>query len=234
MDPYCVLGLSANSTSAEVKQSYKKLAMIHHPDRGGSSAEFKKITNAYNQIINSCKSAVVDMHQPHHYNPVIRVTVSIDLADAVIGGPQYISIPVASSKQHCEILVPAGISNGQSLRYANMLGHIDVIVTFRFMPHSVWQVDGTNLSMRYPISIWDLIVGTTITITTVQNETLLVKVPPKTNPGTVLRVHKQGIVPYNPALAVGDILIQLDGKIPDLMPDDLYRLINDQSGCDTE
>ena len=50
MNYYKTLGLESNATADEVKQAYRKLAMKHHPDRGGSETEFKKIKEAYEAI----------------------------------------------------------------------------------------------------------------------------------------------------------------------------------------
>ncbi len=50
MNYYKTLGLNSNATDDEVKQAYRKLAMKHHPDRGGDEAEFKKIKEAYEAI----------------------------------------------------------------------------------------------------------------------------------------------------------------------------------------
>jgi curved DNA-binding protein len=50
MDYYKVLGLTRGASDDEVKQAYRKLAMKHHPDRGGDENEFKKIKEAYEAI----------------------------------------------------------------------------------------------------------------------------------------------------------------------------------------
>lgn len=50
MDYYKVLGLTRSASDDEVKQAYRKLAMKHHPDRGGDENEFKKIKEAYEAI----------------------------------------------------------------------------------------------------------------------------------------------------------------------------------------
>jgi curved DNA-binding protein len=50
MNHYQVLGITSSATQDEVKQAYRKLAMKHHPDRGGDEAEFKKIKEAYEAI----------------------------------------------------------------------------------------------------------------------------------------------------------------------------------------
>jgi len=44
---YEVLGLNQNCDEDEIKKAFKKLAMLHHPDRGGDSEKFKDINEAY-------------------------------------------------------------------------------------------------------------------------------------------------------------------------------------------
>lgn len=44
-----VLGLPATASKQEIKSTYRKLAMKHHPDKGGNAATFQKITKAYEE-----------------------------------------------------------------------------------------------------------------------------------------------------------------------------------------
>ena len=52
MTPYEKLGVRSDASPEEIKKAYKKLAMQHHPDRGGDEARFKEITEAYDRILN--------------------------------------------------------------------------------------------------------------------------------------------------------------------------------------
>ncbi len=47
MTHYETLGVAENATAEEIKQAYRKLAMQHHPDRGGDAEQFQKIQQAY-------------------------------------------------------------------------------------------------------------------------------------------------------------------------------------------
>lgn len=47
---YSLLGLSISASQAEIKAAYKRMAMKHHPDRGGNAIEFHKIKKAFNSL----------------------------------------------------------------------------------------------------------------------------------------------------------------------------------------
>jgi DnaJ family protein A protein 2 len=46
-DLYNTLNVSKDANATEIKKAYKKLAIKHHPDKGGDEEEFKKISEAY-------------------------------------------------------------------------------------------------------------------------------------------------------------------------------------------
>ena len=46
-----ILGVCVNATADEIKLAYKKLVLIHHPDKGGDRNEFEKIHAAYSLLI---------------------------------------------------------------------------------------------------------------------------------------------------------------------------------------
>ena len=39
---YQTLGVNENATQDEIKKAYRKLAVEHHPDKGGNEDTFKK------------------------------------------------------------------------------------------------------------------------------------------------------------------------------------------------
>jgi curved DNA-binding protein len=61
MDYYSTLGVDRNATDDDIKKAYRKLAMKHHPDRGGDEATFKKISEAYDILSDPQKKQIVDL-----------------------------------------------------------------------------------------------------------------------------------------------------------------------------
>jgi len=49
---YSILGLKYNVSFEEVRAAYHRLALKHHPDKGGNPIEFQKINEAYLNISN--------------------------------------------------------------------------------------------------------------------------------------------------------------------------------------
>merc|ERR1719163_2279304 len=57
---YKLLEVEKNATDAEIKKAYRKLAIKHHPDKGGDPEKFKEITRAYEVLSDSEKREKYD------------------------------------------------------------------------------------------------------------------------------------------------------------------------------
>ena len=57
---YEVLGVDRNAGDADIKKAYRKLAVKHHPDKGGDEAKFKECTFAYEVLSNREKRQTYD------------------------------------------------------------------------------------------------------------------------------------------------------------------------------
>ena len=63
---YDILGVSKNATEWEIKKAYKKMAMLHHPDRNKwdkkAEAKFKEINEAYQTLSDATKKKNYDQY----------------------------------------------------------------------------------------------------------------------------------------------------------------------------
>ena len=57
---YEILGVDENATGDDIKKAYRKLAMEHHPDKGGNEEQFKKISQAYDTLSDDTKRIQYD------------------------------------------------------------------------------------------------------------------------------------------------------------------------------
>jgi DnaJ-class molecular chaperone len=63
MDHYNTLGVPRDADQDTIKKAYRKLAMQHHPDKGGDSNQFQKISTAYETLSNVDKRFQYDNPQ---------------------------------------------------------------------------------------------------------------------------------------------------------------------------
>lgn len=57
---YTLLGVDKQASPADIKKAYRKLAIQHHPDKGGNEETFKEITRAYEVLSDPEKRARYD------------------------------------------------------------------------------------------------------------------------------------------------------------------------------
>lgn len=59
-DYYKILGIEKGASQEEIKKAFRKLAMKHHPDKGGNETKFKEINEAYTVLSDEKKRAQYD------------------------------------------------------------------------------------------------------------------------------------------------------------------------------
>lgn len=64
IDPYEVLGVRKDYTWDELKDSYKRLAKLVHPDKGGNEQLFNTVTTCFKKLAQELKAREAD--KPHH------------------------------------------------------------------------------------------------------------------------------------------------------------------------
>lgn len=63
IDHYKTLGVDKNASPDDIKKAYRRLAGIHHPDKGGDTAAFQKVQQAYETLSDPQKKQEYD--HPH-------------------------------------------------------------------------------------------------------------------------------------------------------------------------
>jgi curved DNA-binding protein len=257
MDYYNTLGISKSASEADIKSAYRKMAMKHHPDRGGDEKKFKEVTEAYETLSDPQKKQMIDMGvdpnaqhtsyrqgspfefhfntgnfedvfsnfgfggRPIRKNKTLNVNIEVSLEDILNGRVIDAEIGIPNgSKRLVNIEVPPGIENGQQIRYRGMGEHTlkdvppgDLIVNILVKQHPVFQRQGDMLMIKKFISPWDAILGSEITIETIDKKTLTIGIPAGTQPDTVLSCRGEGL-PNMRTKVRGNLLIKVQIEIP--------------------
>lgn len=61
-DYYEILGVAKTADDAEIKKAYRSLASKHHPDKGGDTAKFQELQEAYDNLSDANKREAYNMH----------------------------------------------------------------------------------------------------------------------------------------------------------------------------
>lgn len=125
---------------------------------------------------------------------------------------------VVRKEEEIKITIPAGMDNGEMIRMPSQGeavkgGHAgDLYVKVHVKEHPVFRKEGANLVMNLPIKLTDALLGTTVSVATIDDKTLEVKVPAMQNTEETLRVRGKGVA--YPEGGAGDLLIRVTASLP--------------------
>ena len=129
-----------------------------------------------------------------------------------------------------KINVPAGIDDGQKLKYAG-LGEAsqsggpngDLYIVIRIKPHDIFIRQGDNLYCEVPISYSTAVLGGEVEVPTL-NGKKTVKVPEGTESGKLLKVSGEGIKSLR-GYGKGDIIVKFTIETPKKLTDKQKELL---------
>ncbi len=105
------------------------------------------------------------------------------------------------------IKIPAGVSDGQRIRFKEFILYIDVL------PDKIFKREGNDVFIAITLSFSQAVLGTNLEVPTITGQPLKVKVKSGTQPNTLIRLRGKGIKDVN-GYGVGDFYIRLLVEIP--------------------
>jgi molecular chaperone DnaJ len=124
---------------------------------------------------------------------------------------------VLRKEEEIKIQIPKGVDDGVMMRMPGKGEAVkggasgDLYIKVHVKPHPVFKKEGMNLVMTMPMKLTDALLGTTVTITTVDDKKLEVKIPAMSEAQQTLRLKNKGVsIDGNE----GDLLIRLVATLP--------------------
>lgn len=247
-DHYATLGIGRGASDAEIKRAYRRLASQHHPDKGGDTARFQAIEEAYRVLSDPSARQEYDNPRPQvHFSsagfnmdeifnmfgtrfqqqtrqPIANLQLWITLQDLANPGPRVIAVSSPYGQSQIEIQIPAGIRDGDSVRYPQVApGKQDLVITYRIRADPLWHRDGDHVIQEHTIDVWQALIGSQIRVPTLRGTEIEMRVPAMTQPGTMLRVRGHGLIDRNGR--PGDMLVRIGLRLPDHVPESVLEAI---------
>lgn len=142
--------------------------------------------------------------------------MEVDFLDAVQGATKTVTLPEIG---RIDIRVPAGISDGQTLRLAGKgqpgIGGGpagDALVQITVRPDPVFAREGNDILMELPVSIDEAVLGASVEAP-VPGGRVKLKVPANSSSGRVMRLRGKGVKPARGE--AGDLLVTLKVVLPE-------------------
>lgn len=244
-DFYKILGIDKQASAEDIKRAYRRMASQHHPDKGGDKTRFQEIQEAYSVLGDEQKRREYDNPQPQfgqmnfgpggfdlnqlfsmfgaqhamHSSRTPRLNLWIGLRDVAEGGSRTVALQVNHTVENIQIDIPQGLADGDTVRYPGLApgGH-DLIITFRVRPEPGWTREGQDIITEIDVGLYDFILGGQVTVEDVRGRSLLLTIPPGTQPGSLLRMRGRGLPPSTlPGRAggkSGDMLVRVRPRMP--------------------
>ncbi|HEX9469008.1 MAG TPA: J domain-containing protein [Bradyrhizobium sp.] len=145
----------------------------------------------------------------------LNVTMTVSLEEAVKGGEKRVRLPTG---KELNVKIPAGVVSGQQIRLKGQgetaPGHRagDLLITVNIAPHPFFKVDGSDLRVDLPITLYEAVLGGKVRVPTLTGAVEL-SIPKNTSSGRTFRLKGKGLP--KAAGSAGDLFVTTRIMLPD-------------------
>src|ERR1700688_379023 len=145
----------------------------------------------------------------------LSVAMTVSLEEAVQGVEKRVRLPTG---KELNVKIPAGVVAGQQIRLKGQgetaPGHRpgDLLITVSVAPHPFFKVDGSDLRVELPITLYEAVLGGKVRVPTLGSAVEL-SVPKNTSSGRTFRLKGKGLP--KPAGSAGDMFVTIRIVLPD-------------------
>ena len=144
----------------------------------------------------------------------VNVAMSVSLEESVKGGEKRVRLP---NGKELNVKIPAGVVEGQQIRLRGQgesaQGHPpgDLLITINIAPHAFFKIDGADLRIDLPVTLYEAVLGAKVRVPTLGNAVEL-SVPKNTSSGRTFRLKGKGLPKTG---GTGDLFVTIRSMLPD-------------------
>lgn len=157
----------------------------------------------------------------------VAATATVPLETMVKGGSARVVLP---SGRMLDVTIPAGVEEGKQIRLRGQGGASplsgepgDAIVTVRAAAHPYFKVEGRDLRLDLPVTLYEAVLGGVVAAPTLTGKVELT-VPAGSTGGRTMRLRGKGL-PAADGKPAGDLYVTLRVALPESADADLTALM---------
>src|ERR1700734_2650864 len=144
----------------------------------------------------------------------LSVAMTVSLEESVKGAEKRVRLPTG---KELNVKIPAGVTAGQQIRLKGQgetaSGHRpgDLLITVSIAPHAFFKVDGSDLRVDLPITLYEAVLGGKVRVPTLGSAVEL-SIPKNTSSGRTFRLKGKGLPKPG---GTGDLFVTTRIMLPD-------------------
>ncbi len=144
----------------------------------------------------------------------LSVAMAVSLEEAVKGAEKRVRLPTG---KELNVRIPAGVNSGQQIRLKGQgetaPGHPpgDLLITVSFAPHPFFKVEGSDLRLDLPITLYEAVLGGKVRVPT-PGSAVELSIPKNTSSGRTFRLKGKGLPKPG---GTGDLFVTTRIMLPD-------------------
>jgi curved DNA-binding protein len=226
----------------QIQEAYETLSNVNrrqeydHPPRQGFSGNFHQGHQTFGddvfaEMFGAGHSGFRNFRQQQMRNPDALANVMISLSECYSGASKLLQF---NNSTPYTLEIPAGTLPGTRMRIPGLSPNIanpnapagDLIVTIHVQREGAYDLDGANLLHYVEIDAISAMTGCDLPIKHINGNTVKLKVPAGTQPGSKLRIKNMGMpIPGEPSKS-GDWYTIINIYVPKITDPDTLHLLN--------
>ncbi len=145
----------------------------------------------------------------------LSVSMTVSLEEAAKGAEKRVRLPTG---KELNVKIPAGVTAGQQIRLRGQgetaAGHPpgDLLITVSIAPHPFFKVDGSDLRIDLPVTLYEAVLGGKVRVPTLGGAVEL-SIPKNTSSGRTFRLKGKGLAKQGGG--TGDLFVTTRIMLPD-------------------
>ena len=155
----------------------------------------------------------------------------LTLKEVANGTTKTVSLQHQGYSQKVTVKIPKGLISGKKLRLAGKGSPSpvggppgDLFIQAKVLNDPTYRAEAYDLHMNQELKLSEVVLGTHISVSTLDDKKLSLKIPPGTRPGTKMRMPGHGL-PHMKSKKKGDLFVKIQVRLPRQLTDEQKNLI---------